>query len=237
MIPKIIHYCWFGGKTISSNLNKYIEGWKKILPDYEFMLWDESKFNVNSVTWTKEAYKAGKFAFVADYVRIYALSQFGGIYLDTDVQVIKTFNPFLKHNAFLSFEGDECLIGTAVIGATKDASFLLEMLDYYKNNRFMIENMGLIQNTTLLQNIFIRMGLELNNKYQSIGDGIKLYPLDFFSAKIVQRDEYHITENTVCIHQYNMSWFPLKLRLWIKFTNFFIKPLKRFFGLMPAKYQ
>lgn len=237
MIPKIIHYCWFGGKPLPNSLKKYIEEWQGLMPDYEIIEWNEDRFDINSVKWTKNAYEAQKYAFVADYVRIYALINYGGIYLDTDVQVLKRFDPFLKLHSFMSFEGDENLIGTAVIGAEKNVSFLNSMIDYYNSNAFSNNQLGKIQNTTILQKILVDKGLVLNNTRQSIPPDIELFPMDYFSAKIVKRDEYHISKNTICIHQYNMSWFNKRTRLWIKFSNKYIKPIKRFFGLMPPKFQ
>lgn len=237
MIPKIIHYCWFGEKPLPQSLKKYIDDWRTLMPDYEIIEWNEKRFDINSVRWTKDAYEAKKYAFVADYVRIYALIHYGGIYLDTDVQVLKRFDPFLHLHSFMSFEGDENLIGTAVIGAEKNVSFLKNMIEYYNSNNFSNEQLGKIQNTTILQKILVEKGLILNNRRQSIKPDIELFPMDYFSAKIVSRDEYHISNNTICIHQYNMSWFNKRTRLWIKFANKYIKPLKRFLGLMPPKYQ
>lgn len=238
MIPKIIHYCWFGGSPLPKEQCKYINGWKKILPDYQIIEWNEDNFDVNSNEWTKSAYNARKFAFVADYVRMYALNKFGGIYLDTDVQVLKSFDSFLHLHSFVSFEGDENLIGTAVIGAEKNTDFLKYMLDYYDSHVFSLDsNLGEVMNTSLLQKYFVSKGVELNNKRQSVKPDIEVFPLEYFSAKIVNRDEYHITSNTVCIHQYSMSWFKPSQRRWIKFTNKFVKPIKRLLGLLPAKYQ
>lgn len=237
MIPKIIHYCWFGKKPLSHSMLAYINGWREKLPDYKIIEWNESTFDVYSNEWTKNSYNAKKYAFVADYVRIYALFQMGGIYLDTDVQVLKSFDPFLKYHTFMSFEGDENLIGTAVIGSEKKMFFLKELLDFYNNNSFNENTLGALQNTTLLQKILLEKGLRLDNSRQTLKDGIEMFPMDYFSAKNVHRDEYHITENTVCIHQYNMSWFDPRHRLWIKFANRYIKPVKRFLGLLPPKYQ
>lgn len=105
MIPKIIHYCWFGNKPMPKEQQKYIEGWKRLMPDYTFKCWSEKDIDVNAVPFTKEAYEAGKLAFVADYTRVYALVHEGGIYMDTDVKLLSSLEPFRKkHRVFTSYE-------------------------------------------------------------------------------------------------------------------------------------
>ncbi|MFQ7081030.1 glycosyltransferase family 32 protein [Sellimonas intestinalis] len=117
-IPKIIHYCWFGPNPIPKNEQIYIENWQVKLPEYRFVFWNEESFDVQSVRYVKQAYDQGKYAFVSDYVRIYALNKYGGIYLDTDVEVLKDFSPFLDHNTFLGFE-NRTMVGTGIIGTQK----------------------------------------------------------------------------------------------------------------------
>ena len=104
MIPKIIHYCWFGGKPKPELAEKCIESWKKFCPDYEIVEWNEGNFNINSNLYVKQAYEAKKYAFVTDYVRLYALYTQGGIYMDTDVMVLKPLDEYLNHEAFSGFE-------------------------------------------------------------------------------------------------------------------------------------
>ena len=100
MIPKIIHYCWFGGNPLPADARRCIESWKKYLPDYKIKEWNENNFDINSNQYVREAYEKRKFAFVTDYVRLYALVNEGGVYMDTDVEVIKSYDPFLHHTAF-----------------------------------------------------------------------------------------------------------------------------------------
>ena len=104
MIPKIIHYCWFGRKPKSEEFNKYLESWKRFCPDYEIKEWNESNFDLNKNDYCREAYEAKKWAFVADYVRLKVLEKYGGIYMDTDVELIKSLDKFLHYNAFMCFE-------------------------------------------------------------------------------------------------------------------------------------
>lgn len=108
-IPKTIHYCWFGKNDLPPLVKKCIKSWHKYLPDYEFKLWDEQSFDITSNKWCQEAYKQKKYAFVADYVRLKVLYEQGGIYLDTDIQLYKSLNPFLSNEAFMGFERDEIL--------------------------------------------------------------------------------------------------------------------------------
>lgn len=145
-IPKIIHYCWFGPNPIPKNEKIYIENWKVKLPEYRFVFWNEESFDVQSVRYVKQAYDQGKYAFVSDYVRIYALNKYGGIYLDTDVEVLKDFSPFLDHNTFLGFE-NRTMVGTGIIGTQKNNPLFLKLLRYYNSHDFINKN-GVADTTT-----------------------------------------------------------------------------------------
>ena len=107
MIPKKIHYCWFGGNPLPEDAQKYLESWKKFCPDYEIIRWDEKNFDINQLPYVQEAFKAKKWAFITDYVRLYALYNYGGIYMDTDVEVLKSLDSFLELKAFSGFENEE----------------------------------------------------------------------------------------------------------------------------------
>ena len=145
-VPKIIHYCWFGPKEIPEMEQKCIASWKKVLPDYKIMFWNEQNFDVNSVPYVREAYEKGKYAFVSDYVRMYALYNYGGVYFDTDVEVLKPLDKFLEDKAFIGFE-NRTMIGTGIIGAEKHSALFEEMLNYYSNHNFVDDN-GNIDTTT-----------------------------------------------------------------------------------------
>lgn len=129
-IPKTIHYCWFGKNDLPPLVKKCIKSWHKYLPDYEFKLWDEQSFDITSNKWCQEAYKQKKYAFVADYVRLKVLYEQGGIYLDTDIQLYKSLNPFLSNEAFMGFERDE-ILSMGVMGFKKNNKIIKELLDYY----------------------------------------------------------------------------------------------------------
>lgn len=141
MIPKIIHYCWFGKKEMPELAYKCIESWKKHLPDYEIYLWNEDSFDLNLNRFCREAYICKKFAFVTDYVRLYALYNFGGIYMDTDVEILKNIDQFLETPAFSGFE-TESDIPTGIMGSEKLGKWAEEQLEYYNDISFIKPNGG-----------------------------------------------------------------------------------------------
>lgn len=205
MIPKILHYCWFGKDEIPDNLKKCMDSWSIYFNEYEIMRWDESSFDVNSTMWTKQAYNEKKYAFVSDYVRLYALEKYGGIYLDTDVMIRKSFTPFLKFQAFGGFENDLYLT-SAVIGCEAHFSLIKEFLEYYKGRSFLMKEGGLNNeaNVIMITNVCKKYGLQINDKEQEIM-GFHIYPKEYFCPI----DFYHnknITENSFAIHYFDASW-------------------------------
>ena len=162
MIPKIIHYCWFGGKPLPALARKCIMSWKKFLPDYEIREWNEHNFDVNKVPYTAEAYAAKKYAFVTDYVRLYALYHEGGIYMDTDVEVLKPLDRFLHHPAFSGFEGGG-LVPTGIMASEKGGEWARWQLSLYDGKHFSTEEGT---NVTLISNAMKERGFVMNNQYQ-----------------------------------------------------------------------
>ena len=138
-IPRIIHYCWFGGKEKPEIVKRCIKSWKDILVDYEIKEWNESNFDINSNLFVKQAYEAGKFAFVSDFVRVNALYNYGGIYLDTDVEVFKSFDDLLDNDSFWGFE-EKNYIATSTIGCKKGNKLIKEFLSKYDDKKFIFEN-------------------------------------------------------------------------------------------------
>lgn len=208
-IPKIIHYCWFGEKDMPELVVKCIESWKKILPDYEFMLWNESSFDINSTLWTKGAYTAKKYAFVADYVRLIKLYEFGGIYLDTDIEVKKSFNCLLHQNAFIGFECDNVL-SAGVIGVCKGNLIIKSFLNYYNQPFKEEETIGKNISNAVMMTEYLKenYGLKLDNSEQNIA-GFHVYPKTYFNP----RDFWgncDFSNNTFCIHLYMGSWLSEK---------------------------
>jgi len=205
MIPKIIHYCWFGRNPIPEKLQICMKSWKELMPDYQIVRWDEDTFDVNSTTWTRQAYEAKKYAFVSDYVRMKALYEQGGIYFDTDVKVIKPMDEFLQYQAFTGFESKEKLL-SAVIGAEKGFPLIKEFLDSYKGLTFLDEqgNGNKIPNVVMMTDICCKYGMMPNNTYQVI-QGMHIFPQTYFSPLDFFRNK-DFTENTHTIHYFDASW-------------------------------
>lgn len=208
MIPKIIHYCWFGKNPLDDMAKKCMESWRKFCPDYEIKEWNEENFDINSNRYVKEAYEAKKWAFVSDYVRLYALKNFGGIYMDTDVELLKNLDEFLQLSAFTGFEQTESMF-TALVGCEKNSEIFSHLLSYYDGRSFFLPNgqMDLTTNTVIVTNMLQnKYNLLPNNQYQEIPGVVALFPKDYFCPKSYETGEIHLTENTVCIHHFNSSW-------------------------------
>ena len=216
-IPKKIHFCWFGGNEFNDLVQKCIDSWKQYLPEYEFKLWNEENFDINSVEYVKQAYESKKWAFVSDYVRLWALYNDGGIYLDTDVEVIKSLDELLDNEIFVGFES-KYTIGTAIIGAKKNNEFIREFLEFYKNRSFYRDDgdMDLIANTKIITDMLVRQGIKFNNKAQIISKDIKIYPKECFSPKSIITNDLHITDKTYCIHHFDGSWIDNKQKKTLK---------------------
>lgn len=217
MIPNIIHYCWFGRKPLPKLVLKCIDSWKKFLPDYKIIEWNEDNYDVNKIPYTSEAYKIGKYAFVSDYTRYWILYNFGGIYFDTDVEIIKPIDDIISNGPFMGIEKDRNAISVAPglgIAAYKGMNFYKEMLPIFEN--YNCEN-GisplLVKETT---NLCIQKGFKLEDKLQTI-DGITLYPNEYFNPKDDYTGKIILTPNTRSIHHYAKSWVdnysPIRNRL------------------------
>ena len=210
MIPKIVHYCWFGGKPLSEDTQKYIATWKAFMPGWEIMEWNEDNSHLDEAPlYVQEAYKCKKYAFVSDYVRLVALKQYGGVYFDTDVEVIKSFDTLLNDTAFVGFEESKAkLPATCVLGCEKDCDWVNEMLSIYDGLRFILPN-GSYDMTPNVQRMGERMmenGLVANGNPQYIEKwGLRVYPFDYFSP-ITSTRIMRKTVNTYSIHHFASSW-------------------------------
>ncbi len=207
MIPKKIHYCWFGRGPMSELTLKCIESWHKYMPDWEYNLWNEENFDISSYPYALEAYKAGKFAFVSDVARLHALVHQGGIYLDTDVLVYRSFEDLLKYRAFAGFEGSKhCPVGTCVIGSEIQAEWVCQQLRYYEDRRFILPDgrYDLTTNVTFITGKMISEGFLTNGQEQDFG-GVHIFPVDYFCPRHTT-GEYLRTENTYCEHLGIGSW-------------------------------
>ena len=213
-IPKIIHYCWFGKKDKPDIVNHCINSWKKVLDDYEIIEWNEDNFDVESNTYVKQAYESGKFAFVSDFVRIKALYDYGGIYLDTDVEVFKKFDDLLDNESFWGFE-EKNFIATSTIGACKGNELIRRFLELYKGRNFLKEdgNMNILTNVFMVSNIVKEFGIRLNGSYQRVEGIATIYPQEYFSPYDYINCYSKGTKNTYTIHYYYKSWLPINVRI------------------------
>lgn len=206
MIPKKIHYCWFGGNPLPDLAIKCIESWKKYCPEYEIIEWNESNFDINCCKYVKEAYEAKKWAFVSDVVRLYALVNYGGIYMDTDVEVLKSLDDILSYEAVSGFENEKS-IPTGLMACEKNHPLFSELLHEYDNIHFLKKDgsLDLTTNVTRITNTCLKYGLKLNNSFQKI-NGLVLFPNDYFCPKDYLTGKINLTENTYTIHHFDGSW-------------------------------
>lgn len=207
MIPKIIHYCWFGNNPLPNDVKYYIDTWKKYCPDYKIIEWNESNFDINANDYCREAYNEKKFAFVADYARLKIIYDFGGIYMDTDVEIIRSYNDLLNDDLFMCFE-DKTNVSIGTFGAIPKHPYVQELLKSYSARHFIID--GVLDLTTNLKYVTellkCKYNLVLNGKCQHLDLGINIYSSDFFIAKSYITGELEITNNTYAIHHYAGSW-------------------------------
>lgn len=214
MIPKVIHYCWFGGNPLPPLAIECIASWKKFLPDYEIKEWNESNFDVNIIPYASEAYSAKKYAFVSDYARFWILYHYGGIYFDTDVEVIRPLDDIIEKGNFLGFERNpdgrrRGLVNPGLgLGMESHAPFVGKMLALYAGIHFLDDNnipnikMTVVHYTT---NILESNGLNIFDSIQSV-NGVTIYPAEYFAPIHFITKRLHITENTRSIHRYMASW-------------------------------
>lgn len=208
MIPKKIHYCWFGGKELPEDVKKYIDTWKKYCPDYEIIEWNENNFDVTQNQYCKEAYEAKKWAFVSDYARLKVLYDYGGIYMDTDVEVVKPLDDLLQYNWFSGFESED-RIPTGTMGAGWNSTVIKIFLDNY-NERHFIKDDGSFDLTTnvevMTKLLKEKYKVQLNNTRQIFDDNSLLLPFDYLCAKSFFTGEISETENTYTIHHFKGTW-------------------------------
>lgn len=212
MIPKVIHYCWFGRGQMPGLAIKCIESWKKFLPDYELKLWNEDNFDLSMNPYAQEAYNLRKYAFVTDYVRLYALYHEGGIYMDTDVEVLQSLDKFLDLPAFSGFESDG-FVPTGIMASEKHGFWAKEQLGYYDNRHFILPDgsMDMTTNTQTISRIMQSNGFELKNGYKIYKNCMHMFPYEYFSP--LQYGKIVLTPNTHCIHHFASSWNPDKRKL------------------------
>lgn len=229
-IPKKIHYCWFGKGKKSKLIERCIKSWKKYCPDYEIIEWNETNFDINKNTYLKEAYEVKKWAFVTDYARLLIVYNNGGIYLDTDVELIKPLDDLLEYNAFFSIEGDKYIATGLGFGAVPKNELVKKMLDDYSNLRFIKSN-GELDLTPCP----IRNTKSIEFYYNMMKDKTKIFIFqnnaflssDYFCPYNSTTGQMNKTANTLGIHWYSASW----RKNGVNFKRFLLRPIKRMIGI------
>lgn len=206
MVIKKIHYCWFGGNTHSDIIKKCIRSWKKECPDYEIIEWNENNFDIYCCKYAEEAYCNKKWAFVSDYARFKILYENGGIYVDTDVELIKNIDNLPE--SFVGFESNKLVASGLIRGAEIGDVICKAMLDSYESDRFVFDDGSLNMKTVCEREteIFQKHGLKLNGKLQTVA-GTTVFPTEYFCPKDFLTGVLNITENTYSIHHYDSSWY------------------------------
>ena len=230
MIPKIIHYCWFGRGPLPELAQKCIASWKKYLPNYEIKEWNEDNFDVNIIPYTAEAYAQKKYAFVSDYARFWILYKYGGIYFDTDVEVIRPIDDIVAQGNFMGFEtdvskdgGDACSVAPGLglgvnpglgLGVNPGLGLVKKMLDYYDGQHFVHE--AVMRNQITVVHIATKVlrdnGLQNVSGIQKVAD-CYIYPSEYFCPINVTTGRIHVEKNTRTIHHYAGTWVDKKFSL------------------------
>lgn len=212
MIPKIVHYCWLSGDPYPDIIKKCLDSWHEKLPGYEFILWDKNRFSMENCIWVKQAYDKQKYAFAADYIRLYALYNYGGIYLDTDVEIMRSLNDLLDLPYFIGFDSQN-MLEAAIIGAPKGTKWIYDCLTYYNDKTFIKANNELALTTLPC---IMREQIEKTKKIQSLdnlkfndeNDCLFVFPFDFFCCKRHDNGRVLVTDRTYSVHHFAMSWLP-----------------------------
>ena len=249
MIPKKIHFCWLSGDEYPPLIKHCIETWKQVLPEYEIVLWDTNRFDINSVAWVKEAYESKKYAFAADYIRLYAVYTEGGIYLDSDVEVLKPFDDLLSSRSFIGFEAATEKIEAAIFGAEKGCEWCKKAMEFYDNRHFEVDKQGGINTAYIAPNIINESLKQLFPDFPEIpvktpikihDNELTVCPSKFFSPIMYDLEKSYTTEKdvakryrenpeTYCIHRFNASW-GIKPSKKLQWWDYFKKRCRKILG-------
>lgn len=218
MIPKIIHYCWFGRKPLPPLALKCIASWKKFLPDYEIKEWNENNFDVTQIPYIKQAYKCKKYAFVSDYARFKIMYEYGGVYFDTDVEVVKPLDDIIEKGAFFGLENDcvnssfNCNVGLG-FACKPGLDLCLDMIELYRNLTFCVDAKSNVKTVVqYFSELLLEKGLKPHKGIIEF-QNITVYPSDYFCPKSFENGKVQMTENTRTIHHYAASWLGTKEKI------------------------
>lgn len=234
MIPKKIHYCWFGTGEIPEKDKRCIESWKKYCPDYEIIRWDEGNYDIEKNDYMKNAYASKKWGFVPDYARFDIIYNEGGFYLDTDVELVKSLDELRYNQAYMGFEGGIWINGGIGFGAEAGNKVIKGLRDMYESICFINDNgeLNLTPSPYYITEYLVKKGLKRNNQEQDL-DGIHIYPTEYFAAKDYDTGKISRTENTISIHQYNASWKTPKQKMMFRIRS--LIGIKNFEKLLTIK--
>lgn len=209
MIPKVIHYFWLGTKSLGEKETRCIESWKKFCPDYEIKLWNETNYDFSINKYMKQALEAKKYGFVPDYARLDVIYKYGGIYLDTDVELIRPLDDLLELKGFCGFENEQKVNLGQIFAAEAGHEIIKIMRDEYEKMSFLNDNGSLnITASPVIQTMSLRrVGLKLNGKKQVLEKGFTVFPAEYFSPYDFETEKIKLTSNTYSIHHYAATWY------------------------------
>lgn len=228
MIPKIIHYCWFGRGEKPELAKKCIASWKKFCPDFEICEWNEDNCDYLAMSFMAEAYAAKKYAFVSDVMRLIVLEQYGGVYFDTDVEVVRSISPLLNDEGFIGFENDQFVNSGQAMAAVPHQPVVQAMIEEYKKLHFANADgtVNAVGCPHLNSDVLERFGLVRNGREQMVA-GIHVYPADYFNPLDSVTGKLTKKENTYSIHWYSMSWLPKHKQIKAKFGRLWRRAWKK----------
>ena len=207
MIPKKIHYCWFGGKKVPLQFRRYIRSWKKFCPDYEIIEWNETNYDINKNEFMAEAARQEKWAFVSDYARLDIIEQYGGIYLDTDVELLKSFDNLLKYKGFAGFECNDYVSFGLGFGAEPSNNIVHEIKEFYDNAKFDEEFIKTNTCPIVQTRVLLKHGLVNDRTKEQDIEGFHIFPTEYFCPMNYNQIYDNLTKNTYSVHHFAASWF------------------------------
>lgn len=223
MIPKVIHYCWFGGAKYSKLNKKCIASWRKLCPDFELRRWDETNFDVNMNAYTQKMFEESKWAFLSDYARLYVVEKYGGVYLDTDVELVRPLDDLMQMSGFFCSENEDFINTGLGFGSCAGNSTLREMMDVY--TQYAAENIEPPACPQINTEPFVKRGFSYTGKPVIVDHNV-IYPIEYLNPFDNATGELRVTGNTYSIHWYSKSWMSLGTRIRSKLT----RPFHKYFG-------